>query len=249
VIYDAAEKTERGENQMDKVRPEGFPRKTATRMYTRLRVTLLSTLGTALCLAAWASAQTVESPSQSPAPTPPQAISSPASLEKLPPSAPTVTYDNGVLTISAYNSSLSDILRGIRTQTGADVDIPPQAEERVVTHLGPGPARDVVRSLLSGSRFNYILVGSNAGSNTLTRILLFPRPIAEKMPEPWPVNTSPLQQARFLPPESNNVTEGMQEEDKPQEPELPVRAEQRILQLRRQTIMEALQENQQPESR
>jgi hypothetical protein len=234
---------------MDKVRPERFPRKRATRMYTQLRVTLLSTLGTAVCLAAWAAAQTVESPAQSPAPMPPQAISSPASLEKLPPSAPTVTYDNGVLTISAYNSTLSDILQGIRKQIGADVDIPPQAEERVVTHLGPGPAPDVVRSLLSGSRFNYILVGSNGSPNTLTRILLFPRPIAEKIPEPPLVNASPVPQARFLAPESNNVTEGVQEEDKPQEPELPVRAEQRILQQRRQTIMEALQENQQPESR
>jgi len=65
------------------------------------------------------------------------------------------------------------------------------------------------------------------------------------MPEPPLVNTSPVQQARFLTAESNNVIEGVQEEDKPQEPELPVRAEQRILQQRRQTIMEALQENQQ----
>lgn len=231
---------------MDKVRPKDFPRKRATHMYTQLRVTLLSTLGTAVCLAAWASAQTVESPAQSSAPMPPQAIS--ASLEKLPPNAPTIIYNDGVLTISAYNSTLSDILRGISTQTGADVDIPPQAEERVVTHLGPGPARDVLRSLLSGSRFNYILVGSNASPNTLTRILLFPRPNAEKIPESPLVNASPVQQARFLAPESNNVTEGVQQEDKPQEPELPVRAEQRILQQRRQTIMEALQENQQPES-
>ena len=234
---------------MDEVRPEDFPRERATHMYTQLRGTLLSTLGTAVCLAAWASAQTVESPAQSPAPMPPLAISSPASLEKLAPSAPIVTYDNGVLTISAYNSTLSDILRGISSQTGADVDIPPQAEERVVTHLGPGPAGDVVRSLLAGSRFNYILVGSNADSNTLTRILLFPRPTAEKIPEPPLVNASPIQQARFLAPESNNVTEGVQEEDKPQEAELPVRGEQRILQQRRQTIMEALQEKQQIESR
>ena len=234
---------------MDKARPEDFPRKRATHMYTQLRVTLLSTLGTAVCLAAWASAQTVESPAQSSAPMPPQAISSPASLEKLPPSAPTVTYDNGVLTISAYNSTLSDILRGISIQTGADVDIPPQAEERVVTRLGPGPARDVVRSLLSGSRFNYILVGSNASPNTLTRILLFPRQIAkEKISEPPLVHAGPVQQAGLPTPESNNVAEDVQE-DKPQEPELPVRAEQRILQQRRQTIMEALQENQQPESR
>jgi hypothetical protein len=216
-------------------------------MYAQLRVKRFSMFGTALCLAACASAQTADLPPHSPAAISP--ISSHVVLEKLPPSAPTVTYDNGVVTISAYNSTLSDILRGIRTQTGADIDIPPQAEERVVTHLGPGPARDVVRSLLSGSRFNYILVRSNAGSNTLTRILLFPRPTAEKIPEPPLVNASPVQQARSLASESDNVMEGVQEEDKPQEPELPVRAEQRILQQRRQMIMEAFQQDQQPKSR
>lgn len=189
-------------------------------------------------------------PAQSPGAISLTSISAHVVLEKLPPNAPTIIYNDGVLTISAYNSTLSDILRGISTQTGADVDIPPQADERVVTHLGPGPARDVVRSLLSGSRFNYILVGSNADSNTLTRILLFPRQIAkEKIPEPPLVNAGPVQQAGLPTPESNNVTEGVQQEDKPQEHELSVRAEQRILQQRRQTIMEALRENQQPESR
>jgi hypothetical protein len=166
-------------------------------------------------------------------------------LEKLPPSMPTIIYDNGLLTISAYNSTLSDILRGISTQTGADIDIPPQAEERVVTHLGPGPAGDVIRALLSGSRFNYILVGSSADSTALTRILLFPKPLAEKIPDA-PLVT--VQQVRFLPAKSNSVTEGAQQEHKPREPELPVRAQQRILEQRRQMIREALRENQQPES-
>jgi hypothetical protein len=249
VIDDTAEKTGQGENKIDKVSPESFRGPRETRMYAQLRVKRFSMFGTALCLAACASAQTADLPPQSPAAISP--ISSHVVLEKLPPSAPTITYDNGVLTISAYNSTLSDILQGIRNQTGADVDIPPQPEERVVTHLGPGSARDVVRSLLSGSRFNYILVGSNADPNTLTRILLFPRPIAEKIPERPLVNASPVQQARSLASESDNVNvmEGVQEEDKPQEPELPVRAEQRILQQRRQMIMEAFQQDQQPASR
>jgi len=47
-------------------------------------------------------------------------------------------------------------------QTGAEIEIP-SATERVVTHLGPGPARDVMADLLNGSRFNYVLLGSPAG--------------------------------------------------------------------------------------
>lgn len=248
MIDDTAEKTGQGENKIDKVSPESFRGPRETRMYAQLRVKRFSMFGTALCLAACASAQTADLPPHSPAAISP--ISSHVVLEKLPPNAPTIIYNNGVLTISAYNSTLSDILRGIRTQTGADVDIPPQPEERVVTHLGPGSARDVVRSLLSGSRFNYILVGSNADPNTLTRILLFPTQIAkEKILERPLVNPGPVQQAGFPSPESDNITEGVQQEDNPQEPELPVRAEQRILQQRRQTIMEAFQQDQQPESR
>ena len=138
MIDDTAEKTGQGENKIDKVSPESFRGPRETCMYAQLRVKRFSMFGTALCLAACASAQTADLPPHSPAAISP--ISSHVVLEKLPPSALTITYDNGVLTISAYNSTLSDILRGIRTQTGADVDIPPQAEERVVTHLGPGPA-------------------------------------------------------------------------------------------------------------
>ena len=59
---------------------------------------------------------------------------------------PQVHYSRGQLTIVAENSTLADILRAVRTQTGADVEVPPNATERVVAHLGPGPARDVLDS-------------------------------------------------------------------------------------------------------
>ena len=159
-------------------------------MYTRLQISLLSVLGAALCVATVASAQTVQLQAQHPTPLSAPVVSSPANLEQLPPSAPTVTYENGLLTISAYNSTLSDILRGISNQTGADVEIPPQAEERVVTHLGPGPARDVLRSLLAGSQFNYVIVGSAADPNALVRVLLTPRP----------ANTDKLSAQNVVPP-------------------------------------------------
>jgi hypothetical protein len=85
--------------------------------------------------------------------------------------APEVDYQNGQLTINAPNSTLGDILRAVRKQTGADIDVP-EARERVVTHLGPGPARQVIAELLNGSRFNYVLLGSPADNTVLTRIVL-----------------------------------------------------------------------------
>jgi hypothetical protein len=62
-------------------------------------------------------------------------------------------------------------LRAVRKQTGAEIEIP-SATERVVTHLGPGPPRDVMADLLNGSRFNYVLLGSPADSAVLTRVVL-----------------------------------------------------------------------------
>jgi flagellum-specific peptidoglycan hydrolase FlgJ len=92
-------------------------------------------------------------------------------LDKIAAVPPDVTYQNNQLTIVAPNSTLGDILRAVRKLTGAEIDIPP-APERVVTRLGPGPARDVVAELLNGSRFNYVLLGSPQNDAVLTRVVL-----------------------------------------------------------------------------
>jgi len=84
---------------------------------------------------------------------------------------PQVTYQDNQLTIVAPNSTLADILRAVHKQTGAEIEIP-SAPDRVVTRLGPGPARDVIADLLNGSRFNYILLGFPEDANALTRVVL-----------------------------------------------------------------------------
>jgi hypothetical protein len=94
------------------------------------------------------------------------------SLDAMPAMAPQVNYTDGQLTIVAPNSSLGDILRAVRKQTAAEMDIPSTATERVVTHLGPGPAREVVAELLNGSHFNYVLLGSPANPSVLARVVL-----------------------------------------------------------------------------
>jgi hypothetical protein len=93
-------------------------------------------------------------------------------LSEMPAVAPEVTYEDGQLTIVALNSTLADILRAVRKQTGAEMDIPANANDRVVTRLGPGPAREVLAELLNGSHFNYVLLGSPKDANQLTRVVL-----------------------------------------------------------------------------
>jgi hypothetical protein len=106
-------------------------------------------------------------PDPPPAPPPP-----PPTLEQMPASPPQVRYSHGQLTIVAENSTLADILRAVRTQTGAAVELPPNANERVVAHLGPGPARDVLAALLNGTHFNYVMVGSPAHPDAVERLSL-----------------------------------------------------------------------------
>lgn len=108
---------------------------------------------------------------EQPAPTP-QPVPPPLTLEQMPSSPPQVSFRNGQLTIVAQNSTLGDILRGVRKQTGAVVEIPSNATERVVGQFGPGRARDVLASLLNGSHFNYVMLGSATNPDLMERVIL-----------------------------------------------------------------------------
>jgi len=106
-------------------------------------------------------------------------------LDSMAPVAPRVTYENGQLTIVAANSTLGDILKAVRKQTGADIDVP-DAKERVVTHLGPAPAQEVIADLLNGSRFNYVLLGSPQNPAVLTKVVLVARSGPDNASRPIP---------------------------------------------------------------
>jgi hypothetical protein len=111
-----------------------------------------------------------------PATTEDQAATQPAAppptLAQLPATPPQVSFQGGQLTISAQNSTLGDILKAVRAQTGATIELPGTASERVVGHFGPAPPRDVLASLLNGSHFNYLLLGSPTDPAALDRVIL-----------------------------------------------------------------------------
>jgi hypothetical protein len=123
-----------------------------------------------------ATSQTHKKTTKKPVPLPPLPSGptgpvQPIPLDSMAPVPPQVSYQNGQLTIVAPNSTLGDILRAVRKQTGAEIEVP-SAPERVVTHLGPGPAREIMAELLNGSRFNYVLLGSPSNDAFLTRVVL-----------------------------------------------------------------------------
>ncbi len=125
----------------------------------------------------------VEKPPLPPLPSGPTGpLQSQISLDAIPAVPPQVSYQNGQLTIIAANSTLSDILKAVRKQTGAEIEIP-AANDRVVTRLGPGPAQEVMAELLNGSRFNYVVLGSPQDANALTQVVLVPKTGVENAPQ------------------------------------------------------------------
>ena len=123
-----------------------------------------------------ASPKAARKPPVKKAPAPPVEAPRPPLPQELPAVAPTVTYRDGQLTIVAENSTLQDILTGVRKATGATVDAPASsAGERVATHLGPGQPREVLAALLNGSRFDYILLSPADNPGGIRRLILSPR--------------------------------------------------------------------------
>ena len=76
---------------------------------------------------------------------------------------------------------MGDVLRAVQHATGATIDFPEPARERVSVNLGPGALRDIVTSLLDRSRYDYMLVISQQ-SNSIERIVLTERRDSHDLP-------------------------------------------------------------------
>jgi hypothetical protein len=115
-------------------------------------------------------------------------------------------FRNGKLSIFANKASLAEVLYEVQRKTGADIPIPSGAErEQVVGSFGPAPAREVMASLLNGSRFNFILVASDQDPSQLRSVVLTlrgdavpqptayvpPAPVAQVIAEPPPPQVQP----------------------------------------------------------
>ena len=113
---------------------------------------------------------------ETPQPPPP-----PPTPEQMAPTPPHVSYQNGLLTVDANNSTLSQVLRTVQAQTGASVEMPSSAaNERVTMQVGPGRPRDVLNTLLNGSKFNYIILGMVDNPGGVQKVILTTRQTSAK---------------------------------------------------------------------
>jgi hypothetical protein len=102
-----------------------------------------------------------------------------------------VSFRRGLLSISSYKASLSQVLFAIHQQTGAEIAIPAGAEqEQVVAEIAPAPAQEVLAQLLNGSKFNFLILSSTGDPRSLDRVILSSRPEGP-MPPPPPQRPQP----------------------------------------------------------
>jgi hypothetical protein len=111
-----------------------------------------------------------------PAPAPEQAsATAPDDWANMPSGQAVVKYLNGKLTVRANNARLSEVLREVCTQVGAALDFPSGADAPIFGVVGPGPAREVIATLLDGAQFTYAMARSAADPNALASVLVFPK--------------------------------------------------------------------------
>lgn len=100
----------------------------------------------------------------------------PAPPAENPPAAPKVTCDGDQLKISANNATLGSVLAAVHTCIGVQIDIPAgTGGGRTFEELGPGPERQVLEALLSGTDLNYVIGSSDANPGKVETVLLMER--------------------------------------------------------------------------
>jgi hypothetical protein len=98
----------------------------------------------------------------------------PSGAEQQPPNPPRVSYMGGLLTVAAENATLADILKAVGNVTHATLEGSQPEAERVFGQFGPGAPRQVLNSILSGTRYDFILVGAVDDPGSVERIMLSP---------------------------------------------------------------------------
>ena len=152
---------------------------------------------------------------QAPVAEVPQTPPPPPTLEEQPPVPPQVTYQNGQLSIDSRNATLSQVLHSVQSQIGASIDMPPGAgSERVVASLGPGKPKDVLASLLNGSKFNYVILGEANNPGAVQKVILMAKSSSGSASS---VTTA---QNNFHPPPQPQVVEQPDDEYPQNEPEV-----------------------------
>lgn len=118
----------------------------------------------------WVSVKTSASASSQ---RPQMLVTKPMPNEIAPKNGVSVQFVNGLMTIHANDTTLSEVLFQIQKTTGAEIAIPSGAEQdRVAADFGPGTPNEVLGELLNGSGLNFVVVGSDGNPKQLRSVIL-----------------------------------------------------------------------------
>jgi len=109
-----------------------------------------------------------------------------------------IAYQDGELTIHVVNTTLTEVLGKVSRLTGVAIELPAGAgvEKMQIVELGPGPARQVLASLLSESNFDYLIQSADDEPEKIQSVLLVPRGKKDSTPGGIPVPGNPLRNFR-----------------------------------------------------
>ncbi len=112
-----------------------------------------------------------------------------------------ITFQDGRLRLISTKASLAEVLTELRTRLAADIAVPAGAEqENVVIALGPGSPREVISQLLTGSPYNFIIVGKDEDANQVERVILSSKTPGGVIPESQPMPATPMDAQRSAGP-------------------------------------------------
>jgi len=127
---------------------------------------------------------------------------------------PKIVCNGDQLTITANNSTLGSILAEVHRCSGAQIDAPDAAKAaHIFDNLGPGPAHQVLDSLLSATGFDYVIGASDSNPDKVESILL----VARSTETPAADDTRNLSPAR-------RAFAQMRESARPKPPEIQAQA-------------------------
>lgn len=97
----------------------------------------------------------------------------PARPVDAPPVPPEVTFRDGMITLTAPNSSLASVLSAISAKTGIEFEgADLGAADRLALSIGPAPEADVLSAIFDGGRFDYVALGKPDSPAIVQRVIL-----------------------------------------------------------------------------
>jgi len=114
----------------------------------------------------------------------------PARPVDMPPVPPEVTFRDGMITLTAPNSSLASVLSAISSKTGIEFEgADLGAADRLALSIGPAPEADVLSAIFDGWRFDYVALGKPDSPAIIQRVILTAKGSVPATPQPGAVQS------------------------------------------------------------